>query len=111
MTEAQSVNETYTRILESSTDPADKTLVIRQVVPTITTFSIPFARFGTIAIGGRSTAIQHSSGNVLLYASHPHTAATAQVLAGLGTVKWLVTPDGEHTMNIETYHKAYPDAQ
>lgn len=111
LTAAQTTNQTYLSILEASSDPADKTLVIREVVPSITTFSVPFARFGAVPIGGRSTAIKHSSGNVLLYASHPHTAATAQVLAGLGKVKWLVTPDGEHTLNIETYAKAYPEAQ
>jgi hypothetical protein len=110
LTSIHSTNQAYLAVLESSSDARDKTLVVREVVPSITTFSIPFARFGAMPIGGRSTAIKHSSGNVLLYASHPHTAATAQILAGMGTVKWLVTPDGEHTMNIETYAKAYPDA-
>ena len=111
LTETHSANQSYLDILNSSSDPNDKTLVIRQVVPSILTFSIPFARFGTVPIGGRSTAIRHASGNVLVYASHPHTNATAQILAGLGKVKWLVTPDGEHTMHIQTYAKAYPDAQ
>jgi hypothetical protein len=70
------------------------------------------ARAGVVPIGGRSTAIRHSSsGNVLVYVSHPHTPATAEILAGMGgEVKWLVTPDGEHGISFEEYHKAYPNA-
>lgn len=29
----------------------------------------------------------------------------------MGEVKWLVTPDGEHGINFETYAQAYPNAQ
>jgi hypothetical protein len=116
------------QIVEKSADPGDKQLAVREVAPGIITFSIPFvsgycdsprsargltpqARFSTVPIGGRSTAIKHSSGDVLVYVSHPHTAATAEIIAGLGKVRWLVTPDGEHGINFGVYAKAYPDAQ
>jgi hypothetical protein len=35
-------------------DPA-KVMVIREVIPGITTFSTPFWRFGSIKVGGRGT--------------------------------------------------------
>jgi hypothetical protein len=35
-------------------NPAD-VMVIRHVTPNIITFSVPFARFGTMKIGGRGT--------------------------------------------------------
>lgn len=43
-------------------NPAD-VMVIRNVTPNIAIFSVPFARFGTIKIGGRGTvgASSHSS--------------------------------------------------
>lgn len=89
----------------------DQKLVIRQVTPEITTFSLPFSRGGA-PIGGRGTAIKLPTSEVFLYVSTPHTPATAETIARMGgEVRWLVTPDGEHTMYIEEYIKAYPNAQ
>lgn len=40
------------------------------------------------------------------------TTATQEALRQLGgPVKWLVTPDGEHGMNIKAWAEAFPDAQ
>jgi hypothetical protein len=90
----------------------DQKLVIRQVTPEITTFSLPFSRGGVVPIGGRGTAIRLPSSEVFLYVSTPHTPATAETIARMGgEVKWLVTPDGEHDMYIEEYTKAYPNAK
>ncbi|WVR04814.1 hypothetical protein IAU60_001826 [Kwoniella sp. DSM 27419] len=127
----------YISLLESSKDERDKTLVIREVTPGVVTFSVPFTRGGVVPIGGRGTAIrlvrsarptvtgdgiqptpsaagpQHTSAGseVFVYVSSPLTEATIQALKGLGEVKWLVTPDGEHGMHIEDYVKQYPNAQ
>ncbi|WWC86678.1 uncharacterized protein L201_001555 [Kwoniella dendrophila CBS 6074] len=126
----------YNSLVNSSTDDRDKELVIRQVTPDIVTFSVPFTRAGVVPIGGRSTAIRiprppkpsvteggiqpapqtsqstDSTGSqVLVYASTPLTKATIEALKGLGEVKWLVTPDGEHTMYIQEYVDHYPNAQ
>ncbi|ODO08583.1 hypothetical protein L198_00313 [Cryptococcus wingfieldii CBS 7118] len=115
----------------NSTDPRDKKVVIRQLTPDIVTFSVPFTRMGVLPIGGRTTAVRLSrpakptvtadsiqpspqSGDgddVFVYASHPLTAATKEALAKMGTVKWLVTPDGEHGMYIQEYVDYYPAAQ
>ena len=63
-------------------------------------------------IGGRTTAVQLKSSDIFVYVSHPPTPATKAVLAKMGgEVKYLVTPDGEHDMNIEAFHKAYPQAK
>lgn len=70
------------------------------------------ARFGLIPIGGRSTAVRLSSGDIFVYVSHPYTEATDLALKELGgQVKWLVTPDGEHGMNIKAWAEKFPEAQ
>jgi hypothetical protein len=44
-------------------DPT-KVMVIRQITPQITTFSVPFSRFGLIKFGGRGTlGIYHAFAN------------------------------------------------
>jgi hypothetical protein len=118
--------------VEDSKDPRDKTLVIRKVTDDIVIFSVPFvrafcsmrtsfwriafadtsqARVGFIPIGGRSTAIRLPSG-IFIYVSTALTPATRAVIDKMGgEVKWLVTPDGEHSMYIEEYTKAFPDAK
>ncbi|WVQ69504.1 uncharacterized protein L199_007724 [Kwoniella botswanensis] len=120
----------FSALVNSSSDSRDKELVIRQVTPDIVTFSVPFTR-GMVPIGGRSTAVRisrqpkpsvtesgiqpapqsNSSGEVLVYASTPLTKATVEALKSLGEVKWLVTPDGEHTMYIQEYVDHYPSAE
>lgn len=98
--------------LSASTDSVDKTLVIRQVTPDIITFSLPFTRAGMVPIGGRQTAVKLPNNDIFIYVSSPHSPATAETIARMGgPVKYLVTPDGEHGMYIEDYHKAYPEAQ
>ncbi|WVQ98280.1 hypothetical protein IAU59_005403 [Kwoniella sp. CBS 9459] len=127
----------YTSLVESSTDSRDQTLVIRQVTPDIVTFSVPFTRAGLVPIGGRSTAVRIprapkptvgenaiqpapqppagqegvAGSEVFVYVSTPLTKATIETLKGLGEVKWLVTPDGEHGMHIQEYVDHYPGAQ
>ena len=38
----------------SPPNPSD-VMVIRDITPNITTFSLPFARFGVVKVGGRAT--------------------------------------------------------
>lgn len=64
-----------------------------------------------IPIGGRSTAIRLPQG-LFVYVSHPLTTATREALQKLGgEVRWLVTPDGEHGMNIQAWAEAFPNAK
>lgn len=68
-------------------------------------------RFGVVPIGGRSTAVRLQDG-IFVYVSHPYTTATQEAIKQLGgEVKWLVTPDGEHGMNIKAWSEAFPNAQ
>lgn len=63
-------------------------------------------------IGGRSTAIRLDDGGIFVYVSHPLTTATQEALKQLGgEVKWLVTPDGEHGMNVKAWSDAFPEAK
>ncbi|RSH82660.1 uncharacterized protein EHS24_007654 [Apiotrichum porosum] len=120
----------YSSLPEGSTDPRDANLVIRELLPGMITFSQPFvsvtlahhcgvpsisniaqSRFGVVPIGGRSTAIRVNDG-IFVYVSHPYTTATAEALKQLGgEVKWLVTPDGEHGMNIGAWAEQFPEAK
>ncbi|BEI97406.1 hypothetical protein CcaverHIS631_0209950 [Cutaneotrichosporon cavernicola] len=102
----------YTKLAPASTDSRDSTLVIREVIPGMVTFSLPFARYSTLPIGGRTTAVNLGDKGLFVYVSHPLTDATKEALKALGgEVKWLVTPDGEHGMNIKAWADAFPNAQ
>lgn len=58
-----------------------------QVTNGVWTFSRPFARFGWIPFGGRSTAIKLKDGGVWLLASTPMSEETKAKLDELGPVK------------------------
>lgn len=62
-------------------------LVIRAINPFITIFSVPFARFGVLPVGGRSTAIKLQNDEVFLLASSPADKETIDTLNAMGTVK------------------------
>jgi len=85
--------------------------VIRQVTQGIWTFSRPFARFGWIPFGGRSTAIKLASGDVWVLASTPLEPETKETIDKLGPVKYIIGPDAEHSMFLAEFQKAYPDAK
>lgn len=86
-------------------------IVIREVVPGVTIFSKPFARFGLVPFGGRSTAIKLNNGDVFVFVSTPLSDETKSTLDTMGTVKYLVTPDSLHSLYITEYVKAYPNAK
>ncbi|KAF5383089.1 hypothetical protein D9615_005076 [Tricholomella constricta] len=78
--------------------------VIREVASNVWTFSRPFARFGLIPFGGRSTAIKLRSGGVWVLAStplEPETKAKLEEL-GISSVQMLFTISISRT---------YPDAK
>lgn len=85
--------------------------VIREVATGVWTFSRPFNRFGFFPVGGRSTAIKLSSGDVWVLASTPLNDETKTKLTELGPVKYIVSPDAEHHFFLAEFHKAYPEAK
>ncbi|KDN43101.1 hypothetical protein K437DRAFT_257625 [Tilletiaria anomala UBC 951] len=97
--------------------------VYREVVPGLSTFSVPFSRFGIIPVGGRSTAIKlrgangststngAGSGTVWLLASSPLNALTREKIDAMGKVGWIVAPDNVHSLFLKQYSEAYPEAK
>ena len=68
-----------------------------QITPELSTFSKPFSRFfGLFPMGGRSTAIKLSSGDVWVVASTPFSEETRAAVEKLGTVKYIVAANADH---------------
>ena len=68
-----------------------------QITPDVVTFSRPFSRFlGWFPMGGRSTAIKLSSGDVWVIASTPFDTETKAAVEKLGTVKYILAADADH---------------
>ncbi|KAJ7598648.1 hypothetical protein C8J56DRAFT_814806 [Mycena floridula] len=86
-------------------------LVIREVKKNIWTFSRPFARFGIVPVGGRSTAVKLDAGDVWVLASTPLTEDTKSTLDNLGPVKYIMAGDIVHHIYLGEFKKAYPDAK
>ncbi|THH13984.1 hypothetical protein EW146_g6295 [Bondarzewia mesenterica] len=86
-------------------------IVIREVTKDVWTFSKPFMRLGFLPIGGRSTAIKLSNGDVWVLASTPLTDDTKKTLANLGPVKYIISADAVHHLYLGEFKKAYPEAK
>jgi len=90
----------------------EKVMVIRDVVPnTIATFSIPFARFGLINVGGRGTVVRLRSGALAVFSPVALTDAVKAKVASMGEVKYITAPDMEHHIYLGPWKTAYPDAK
>ncbi|KAJ7636971.1 hypothetical protein FB45DRAFT_452762 [Roridomyces roridus] len=86
-------------------------LVIREVTSSITTFSKPFARYGFVPFGGRTTAIRLSTGDVWVLASTPLTKDTKEAIDKMGPVKWIMAGDMVHYMYLAQFKEEYPEAK
>ncbi|RPD56934.1 hypothetical protein L226DRAFT_491143 [Lentinus tigrinus ALCF2SS1-7] len=84
---------------------------IREVAKDVWTFSCPFSRFNLFPVGGRSTAIRLSNGDVWVLASTPLDEATKAKLGEIGPVKWIIGADAVHHLFLGDYKKQYPDAK
>jgi len=91
-------------------------LTIRDVTPTITTFSTPFNRFAPfgyrkfVAVGNRATAIRLHDNRVLLLNPIQLEQAVRDKLDKLGGVD-LVACDLGHHMYVRDYMDAWPEAK
>ncbi|KAJ7154725.1 hypothetical protein C8R46DRAFT_1165990 [Mycena filopes] len=86
-------------------------IVIREVTKDVWTFSRPFALFGWIHIGGRSTAIKLSNGGVWVIASTPLSPETKAALDALGPVEYIIGINAVHNLYLGEFKRAYPTAK
>ncbi|KAF7354043.1 hypothetical protein MVEN_01091200 [Mycena venus] len=86
-------------------------IVIREVTTNVWTFSRPFALFGWIHIGGRSTAVKLSSGGVWVIASTPLSPETKAKLDELGPVEYIIGINAVHNLFLGEFKRAYPTAK
>ncbi|KAJ7303519.1 hypothetical protein DFH08DRAFT_903938 [Mycena albidolilacea] len=86
-------------------------IVIREVATNVWTFSRPFALFGWIHIGGRSTAVKLASGGVWVVASTPLSPETKAKLDALGPVEYIIGINAMHNMFLGEFKRAYPTAK
>ncbi|KAK7059671.1 hypothetical protein R3P38DRAFT_2837165 [Favolaschia claudopus] len=84
-------------------------IVIREVTDNVWTFSRPFALFGWIHVGGRSTAVRLSDGGVFVVASTPLSPETKTKLDD--SVQYIVGINAVHNIYLSEFKKAYPDAK
>ncbi|KAL2883972.1 hypothetical protein SGCOL_000610 [Colletotrichum sp. CLE4] len=92
-------------------NPAD-VMVIRDLTPNITTFSVPFSRFGTLKIGGRATLVRLTSGALAVFSPVALTdAVKAKIAEKGGNLAYIIAPDMEHHIFISEYKAAYPQAK
>lgn len=110
-------------------NPAD-VMVIRNITPNVATFSVPFARFGKLKVGGRGTLgkpitflyipflmantqlVKLTSGDLAVFSPVAFTDATrAKILEMGGLVRYIVALDIEHHIFISQWAKEYPDAK
>ncbi|KAJ7355846.1 hypothetical protein DFH08DRAFT_803785 [Mycena albidolilacea] len=76
------------------------TYLISQVATDVWTFSRPFALYGWINIGGRSTAVKLAGGGVWVIASTPLSPETKAKLDELGPVEYIVGVSAAHSVYL-----------
>ncbi|KAF2715520.1 hypothetical protein K504DRAFT_396934 [Pleomassaria siparia CBS 279.74] len=92
-------------------DPT-KVMVIRDVVPkTVTTFSMPFSRYGNFKVGGRGTVVRLVSGALAVFSPVALTDEVKQRLAEMGEVKYITALDIEHHIYLGPWAAAFPTAK
>ncbi|GFF23383.1 hypothetical protein IFM61606_08815 [Aspergillus udagawae] len=92
-------------------DPS-QVMVIRKVTPEITTFSVPFSRFGLLKFGGRGTLVKLRTGSLAIFSPVALTPEVQEIIASEGgKVQYIVAPDIEHHLHISTWKSAFPAAQ
>ncbi|KAM6506738.1 hypothetical protein FALCPG4_003990 [Fusarium falciforme] len=89
----------------------DDSAVVRQVTPEITTISIPFAQFGVLKTGGRTTVVRLRSGALVVVSPVALTATSREAISSAGgDVKYIVAPNLEHYLHIAAWKAEFPNA-
>lgn len=90
--------------------------VIKDYHPDLVTFSRPFARFGIMPVGGRSTAIRlqepPNEGALWVMASTPFDEATKAKVQEMGNdVRFIVAADFVHHLYVKEWSDSFPNAK
>ena len=94
----------------ATTTSSTSEVTIRELNPSVTTFSRPFVRTGC-EVGVRMSAIKLPSGDLILYNPTELDADTRAKLASLGTVRYIIAPNLVHHMSVGPYAKEFPTAK
>jgi hypothetical protein len=91
-------------------DPS-KVMVFRDILPNITTLSVPFKRAGLLKIGGRGTVVKLQTGALAVFSPVALTDEVKEKIQSMGNnVKYISATDLEHHIFISPWAKAYPEA-
>ncbi|KAL8393385.1 hypothetical protein RB595_003235 [Gaeumannomyces hyphopodioides] len=92
-------------------NPSD-VMVIRDVTPNVVTLSVPFLRFGLLAIGGRATVVRLTSGALAVFSPVALTPEVRAKLAAMGgELRYIVALDIEHHIFISQWAREFPGAR
>jgi hypothetical protein len=95
---------------DTKSNPGD-VMVIREVVPSITTFSLPFELFGGVKVGGRATVVRLQTGSLAVFSPVVLTSKVIEKVNSLGTLRYIVALNIEHHLSISSWAKEYPQAK
>jgi hypothetical protein len=90
-------------------DPA-AVMVIRDIVPGITTLSVPFELAGRVKTGGRGTIVRLSTGSLAIFSPVCLTPEVRAKTESLGTLRYIVALNIEHHLFISSWVEAFPGA-
>lgn len=105
--------------LPEHTKPDNPEMVIRALTPSVTIFSMPFARHGVLHFGLRCTAIRLRTGSLAIISACPLTPTVLTTLTQLApdptnpsspNVRYLIAPDLEHHLHLGQWKEAFPSA-
>ncbi|KAJ7484475.1 hypothetical protein FB451DRAFT_1393024 [Mycena latifolia] len=68
----------------------------------------PYARFGILPVGGRSTAVKMTNGGVWVLMLTALNSETKAKIDELGPVQYIISSDAEHHLILGEFKKAYP---
>jgi hypothetical protein len=85
-------------------------MVIRDVVPGITTLSVPFELAGQVKTGGRGTIARLSTGSLAIFCPVCLTPEVRAKVESLGTLRYIVALNIEHHLFLSSWVEAFPTA-
>ncbi|KAI1001381.1 hypothetical protein K3495_g6819 [Podosphaera aphanis] len=93
----------------------EEVMVIRDLLPGVTTLSVPFARFGKLRVGGRATIVKLATGMLAVFSPVTLTPTVRAKISSITStpdpVGYLIAPNIEHHIFLSSWSSAYPKAR